>query len=698
MGVRTSGVTPYATTLRGIGPRQSAESDALRFETSTWVRMALEEWGSALAEPSLRVLEYDEETGEVGDPIPRHPLAQLLANPAPRVSWAYLLQAEVAWRKGIGASFLRVRHDRLGRPARLEPMFPLAIEVIPDPHTEIRGYHVWRQGMRTRETLRVDEVIHRRNFSTWSEENYWGSSVVAGLRNDLETDRRATKWNRDFFEKGAVPTVWFMPKEDVTLRERRKLRTWIKDEVTAQQKQGEPGIGPEAFDIKTLTLPHSDMQWMEQQGWTRDKTFAAFRVPAFLGGNYDSASYNGGELQQSIWYRRVGQELQSFCEVINKEVAPYFDAIHGAARVFVDQNSIETLQEPRNTRGDRIKSLYREGLITANEARERLGWGRIDDAMSDERMLPLNLSTPENAAASQGSEAPGGVGGLPRPGVEQAPQVRAYTPEQIALVRTAKAADMQGAERRLKSAATNAIRRWWEPYEKQIGRGMEPRFDLPALVDSLHSTVRAAKEAVAEEAAHRELRRMGITLDAKNFDAQGELDMRSELMERILGGYLFRNVYNVSAEIVSQLEKTLEDATREGRPLSEITAKMAEVVGAEYRGERIATTETTSALNAGQEAAYEAGGATGKGWLTTGLDNVRDTHAAQEQAPPVPIGALFTIVKGQFPGDPALPAEEAVNCHCSTYPTFDDDAKAASYLKSFTKAPSHAHTNGTAHA
>lgn len=98
------------------------------------------------------------------------------------------------------------------------------------------------------------------------------------------------------------------------------------------------------------------------------------------------------------------------------------------------------------------------------------------------------------------------------------------------------------------------------------------------------------------------------------------------------------------------------------------------------RGYTVARTETTSALNAGHWAVARSLGSnpevglTGREWLDVGDNDTRDSHrVANGQV--VGVNAPFIVggYEARFPGDPFLPAEDRVNCRCTTVETFQDD-------------------------
>ena len=93
-----------------------------------------------------------------------------------------------------------------------------------------------------------------------------------------------------------------------------------------------------------------------------------------------------------------------------------------------------------------------------------------------------------------------------------------------------------------------------------------------------------------------------------------------------------------------------------------------------YRSEVIARTESLRAVHAGNNEAYEQAIEQGelakdqimRTWITAGDDRVRDTHenlsgvqAGMDQTFPAQGGPL------RFPGDPAGPADETIQCRCS---------------------------------
>lgn len=159
-------------------------------------------------------------------------------------------------------------------------------------------------------------------------------------------------------------------------------------------------------------------------------------------------------------------------------------------------------------------------------------------------------------------------------------------------------------------------------------------------------------------------------------EAQYVLNARSELMDPDrIGNYLTRQARN------KRFDRTVEKAIREGRALN---ATQARNISDAYSGrllrlraERIARTETLTALNAGRHEAMEQLLETDdvesvtKVWDATGDARTRPAHMAME-GQTVDIKEAFTSPTGgklKYPGDRSLGAggHDTIHCRCTVF-------------------------------
>lgn len=126
-----------------------------------------------------------------------------------------------------------------------------------------------------------------------------------------------------------------------------------------------------------------------------------------------------------------------------------------------------------------------------------------------------------------------------------------------------------------------------------------------------------------------------------------------------------------------RLQAELAQAAVLGESQQKLIKRILKVVGnADYNAKRVAQTERTRVQSqarwqVGQEAA-EMGVRVVNEWSAR-MVNTRDTHAALDgtkkpQGEPFVVMSKGQEVKMHYPGDPAAPAREVINCHCVLVP------------------------------
>lgn len=144
-----------------------------------------------------------------------------------------------------------------------------------------------------------------------------------------------------------------------------------------------------------------------------------------------------------------------------------------------------------------------------------------------------------------------------------------------------------------------------------------------------------------------------------------------------VGNRLVRFPDEVYALVVAEVERGI----REGFPVQDVAKEIDRILtatGSERwpnRAITVARTETIGAVNAGVyrsavlDAEERGDPAPFKQWLSTVDDRTRPTHvAADRQRTLMSEPFVVGTARLQFPGDPAGPAGEVINCRCSLIP------------------------------
>lgn len=128
--------------------------------------------------------------------------------------------------------------------------------------------------------------------------------------------------------------------------------------------------------------------------------------------------------------------------------------------------------------------------------------------------------------------------------------------------------------------------------------------------------------------------------------------------------------------------QALAEGIAAGESQPKLAARVRDAVGVTMpRARVIARTESHGARNVAAmatlqrfEAAYAAPGIMRKQWQATEDERTRHTHN-EADGQTVPFGDPFTVggFSLAFPGDPAGPPQEVINCRCTTYAVFNPE-------------------------
>lgn len=150
---------------------------------------------------------------------------------------------------------------------------------------------------------------------------------------------------------------------------------------------------------------------------------------------------------------------------------------------------------------------------------------------------------------------------------------------------------------------------------------------------------------------------------------------KSEALELVMMGirYRLRNHSDRRAQLIEEyLRQRISRNLESGMTVAEARAAIRRILNTRGYAERIARTESLTALERGSfEASRSLGVRMKKQWVSREDGNVRPDHAAangQEQELDTPFRVGGTSM--MYPGDPSAPARQTVNCRCTVSYSF----------------------------
>ena len=332
--------------------------------------------------------------------LEQHPLITLLNRPNPQLAGNEYFQALYSFLLLSGNSYA-VRSDVNGLPSELHLLRPDRVKISPSKTTIPNGYEYKVSG-KVVQFYEVDpdtgqsEVKH---FKMWNPlDDYYGLSPINAAALDIDQHNLAARHNVNLLNNGARPSgaIVFKPTDESGMSvqlsdvQRQQLQTDLLARFSGTQNAGRPMLLEGDFDWKEMGLSPKDMDFLQLKNMSARDIALCFGVPAQLVGVPDSQTYNNiAEARLALYEETIIPLMRRVESDMNEWLAPlYGDDV----RLEYDIDAIPAMAERRRLIYQNAIEAVREGIISRNEARERLGLEKItggDDVYINANLFPL---------------------------------------------------------------------------------------------------------------------------------------------------------------------------------------------------------------------------------------------------------------------------------------------------------------------
>ncbi|WP_308357972.1 phage portal protein [Streptomyces cucumeris] len=559
-----------------------------------------------------------------------HPLAQLLAEPLPRMTQYRFVERIV--------SDLALYDNAYGIKLKLDG----TLRILPVPPTLIRPYggnwiapsHFETAGGRD---FGVDEVVHLHGYSP--EGLTYGASPVESLRELLLESSESAKARAAMWKSGARTTGVLVRPADAPEwgpKEKARFREMWRSFTSGGGAEGGTPILEDGMEYKPVGFDPKAAQYIEARKLTREECAAAYFIPPPLIGILDHATYSNIKEQHAHLYQdTLGPWLVMLEQEIAAQILP---DLPDNRDVYAEFNIGAKLRGSFEEQAAAASTATGRPWMTVNETRARNNLPAVDDG--DTLIVPLNVT--EGGLASPRDTAPDGAPkarGRPHTKSGKPSALGSFTAERKALEKSLTAFTERQAEQLLTAAGAKAD-------------GMP---DLLELWADGHDDRLAQLQSLLADHGYR-LAQVGAweVLDQWNPEAEG---WSAEVM---------------LAWVLAAAETHAEQHEEAGR---EAVAAVQEAGGDGWRealrsaGVAWGTAAAARALTASTElrsfGGHDAAGASGltkKVWRTGGK-KPRASHRAQD-GESVSLDDVFSNGL-RWPGDGKGRTEELVNCNCT---------------------------------
>ena len=330
-----------------------------------------------------------------------HPIMDLLNRPNPLQSnseffaslFGYLLLAGNSYVLKVGADNQPPSELHLLRPDRIT--IKGGQNYIPEKYQYMISGRVHAEYEVDQETANSD----LKQIKLWNPlDDYYGLSPLAAGALEIDQHNMSAKHNVNLLNNGARPSgaVVFKPRDDqgfavnLTESQRQQLLTDLNNRFSGTSNAGRPMLLEGDFDWKEMGLSPKDMDFGNLKHMATTDIALCFGVPSQLVGVPDAQTYaNVAEARLALYEETIIPYLKKIESDMNEWLVPMF----GEDLMFCyDIDSIPALSERRKKTYENVALAVREGIITRNEARERLGLSPLDgadDLLVNASLFPL---------------------------------------------------------------------------------------------------------------------------------------------------------------------------------------------------------------------------------------------------------------------------------------------------------------------
>ena len=357
--------------------------------------------------------------------IDNHPLLNLLKRPNPLQAGNEFFQSLYAYLLLSGNSYVLRTGAENREPKELHLLRPDRVKIEPSNTTIPKSYMYELKG----------QVVHKypvdpetgaseiKHFKLWNPvDDYYGLSPIRASSADIDQHNYSAKHNVNLLMNGARPSgaIVFKPKDEVgqsvqlTESQRQQLLSDLELRFAGTDNAGRAMLLEGDFDWKEMGLSPKDMDFLQMKNMSARDIAMCFGVPSQLVGIPDAQTYsNVQEARLALYEETIIPLIKRVESDLNEYLVPLFD---DRLRLMYDLDSIPAMAERRRRIYENVTVAVREGIISRNEARERLGLEPItggNEVYISANLFPLgspeesNLEEDKNNAVTSGNDAYG---------------------------------------------------------------------------------------------------------------------------------------------------------------------------------------------------------------------------------------------------------------------------------------------------
>lgn len=653
----------YMTSGNGFEQDDSLDSELQTgYQNSLYVSRALEVIQDAVSSIDFKLFQIISSKGEYKE-VPVSPIIDILYKPNPLQTKSEFWRVLVVNYKLSGECFVQIiRDERTQEPKMLVNLNPKDVEVSLSDTGEVKYKYTTING--EIKNLSAEDIIHIKNPNPNSQLR--GFSILRPLLSRIEAEIKATEYQSNLFGKNGNPDGVLTVKGSSTAEQLKAIKTAFYNSFRGKNESNRVAVVGGDANYTPLDSSGRTLDFIASKNNVRDEVFMALGVPKSLITTDDVNRANADAGLQQFMQFTIAPMFKMILEVMNERfVIPNY-----GEQFYLDTEKLVTEDK------DQLIKEVQVGVnrwLTVNEVRQRFGYEPIEGGDTINASSQYNFNDPSTQ----------------QPVLQNAFKLRPnlykkllYT-EKFAQFRLKRQYAKIVADPVFKvkfSNAVNSVRDKGELvlkkeskkfFREQLGRVLKKVEEVGEHITTAGDIFDGIEEKKNAERYILPIYQ-NIAVQAGNVALLPTKMLTGKANNFVMNSVLFKKLEhraNLFSESVT--DKTFEtismivaDNMDKGIPEIKRALKTAFEDMSSTRAERIARTEAGYMTSLGSEMAYqESNVVSGKQWLTTGDERVREEHVQND-------GQIVGLYDA-FSNGEHFPAESSINCRCTISPVVD---------------------------
>lgn len=270
-----------------------------------------------------------------------------------------------------GNAFLYIRRDNKGVPTELVYLKPQQVTINYNENNHVLYYLA---NSLVRGKIAPIDIIH-----FYKNGIFDGKSTISFGAQSIELAKETDSVSKSYFRSGCNVNGIIKMLTNSTDKQRQEIQSAWQNNIG----KGKNGVAvmPQNVDYIKLGSDANSAQMLESRQYNITEIARFFNISPVMLGDLSKASYSTLEM---VLTQFVQVTLQPLVSMIQSELTRKLIPITENAYINLDENYL--IKFDKNTESNYYTNLVRGGIITVNEAREALGFSKVEGG--DKLMIP----------------------------------------------------------------------------------------------------------------------------------------------------------------------------------------------------------------------------------------------------------------------------------------------------------------------